>query len=225
MRLIFGIVAALFAVGPLATQDRPAWTDTFTTRLEALALMQTLNAQLLASRSSTATLETWCGAHHLADPARIVADAVAGAPIAPAPEQMQRLDVSRADEVKYRHVRLRCGTRILSDADNWYVPSRLTDEMNRLLDTTDTPFGRAVAPLDPYRRTFSVTLLWAPLPEGWERAPVAPRQMPSRPLDVPAVMFEHRAILYTGDHRPFSEVRERYQRDALAFALPAASRP
>jgi len=225
MRLRSGIVAALFAIIPLTAQERPAWTDTFTTRLEALALMQTLNAQLLASRSSTTTLETWCGVHHLAEPARIVADAVAGAAVAPAPEQLQRLEVGRPEEVKYRHVRLRCGTRVLSEADNWYVPSRLTDEMNRLLETTDTPFGRAVAPLEPYRRTFSVTLLWAPLPDGWEHAAAAPRETPARSLDVPVVLFEHRAVLYTRNHRPFSEVRERYQRDALAFALPAASRP
>ena len=224
MRLKIGIVAVLFAVVPLAAQERPAWTDTFTTRLEALALMQTLNARLLASRSSTMTLETWCGDHHLADPARIVADAVPGAPIVPAPEQLQRLDVGRAEEVKYRHVRLRCGTRVLSEADNWYVPARLTDEMNRLLETTDTPFGRAVAPLEPYRRTFSVTLTWAPLPAGWERGAVAPDATPARALDVPTVIFEHRAVLYTRSHRPFSEVREQYQRDALAFALPDVAR-
>ena len=70
-----------------------------------------------------------------------------------------------------------------------------------------------------------MTLLWAPLPDGWEDAAAAPRETPAHSLDVPAVLFEHRAVLYTRNHRPFSEVRERYQRDALAFALPAASRP
>ena len=32
------------------------------------------------------------------------------------------------EPVAYRHVRLRCGDHVLSEADNWYVPSRLTPE-------------------------------------------------------------------------------------------------
>jgi len=71
---VLGIVLA--AATSLAAQDAPRWPDTFTARVEALALMQTLSADVLASRSATATLETWCGDHHLADPARIVADRV-----------------------------------------------------------------------------------------------------------------------------------------------------
>jgi hypothetical protein len=51
-------------------------------------------------------------------------------------------------------VQLWCGDRLLSEADNWYVPSRLTPAMNTALETTDTPFGKAVQELKPYRRTF-----------------------------------------------------------------------
>jgi hypothetical protein len=36
------------------------------------------------------------------------------------------------------------GNYILSEADNWYVPSRLTPEMNQALETTKFAFGRAV---------------------------------------------------------------------------------
>jgi hypothetical protein len=39
-------------------------------RLEALALMQTLNANILASRSSTLSLEQWCRDHKLASTRR-----------------------------------------------------------------------------------------------------------------------------------------------------------
>ena len=46
-----------------------------------------------------------------------------------------------------------CGSVVLSEADNWYVPSRLTPEMNRLLDTTDAPFGRVVQAVHFRRRT------------------------------------------------------------------------
>lgn len=79
--------------------------------------------------------------------------------------------------------------------------------MNRALETSDVPFGRVVRPLEPYRRTFVAKILWSPL-----SAPTA-----AAALDVPKELFEHRAVLYTKDHLPFSEVDEIYQHDALDF--------
>jgi hypothetical protein len=211
------IAAALVALVPLHAQEPSVWPDTFTARLEALALIQTLNAEILGSRSATQTLENWCRDHRLAREPRILARMVTGVNKTPTPEQRQRLEVTGQDEVKYRRVQLRCGDRVLSEADNWYVPARLTPEMNRLLETTDTPFGKAVESLTPYRQTFAVTLLWAPLPDGWEREPSTIPEGTSRALAIPAALFEHRAILYTRDHKPFSEVSEVYQRQILAF--------
>jgi hypothetical protein len=43
----------------------PPWQDRFTVRLEALALLQTLNADLLSHDSATLTLDRWCAAHRL----------------------------------------------------------------------------------------------------------------------------------------------------------------
>jgi hypothetical protein len=37
-------------------------------------------------------------------------------------------------------------------------------------------------------------------------------------LAIPDALFEHRAVLYTRDHKPFAEVREVYQRQILASA-------
>ena len=126
-----------------------------------------------------------------------------------ATEQRQHLQVTERDPVTYRHVQLRCGDRVLSEADNWYVPGRLTAEMNRLLETTDTPFGRAVQSLEPYRQTFSATLLWSPLPEGWERASSTLPAATNHALVAPDKLFEHRAILYTREHVPFVGSHER----------------
>jgi hypothetical protein len=154
----------------------------------------------------------------MADEAKIVARRVSAPRKEPSSEQLQRLDVRDASEVRYRRVELRCGAHVLSEADNWYVPARLTPEMNTLLETTETPFGRAVQPLHPYRRTVAVTSLWTPLPRGWEQ-----RKRPRfgscrrRLLAIPKAVFEHRAVLYTSDHVPFSEVVETYQGDLLAF--------
>jgi hypothetical protein len=70
----------------------------------------------------------------MATPARIIAERVKDADKQATAEQLQLLGVSPSVAVRYRRVRLRCGAYVLSEADNWYVPARLTDDMNRLLD-------------------------------------------------------------------------------------------
>jgi len=89
------------------------------------------------------------------------------------PEQRRRLHVGPEVEVTYRHVELTCGEHVLVEAENWYVPSRVGPDINHLLITTDTPFGRAVRDLKPARENFSVEMFWKPLPDGWELAPPA----------------------------------------------------
>jgi len=201
---------------PVAAQRRPEWRDTFESRVAILALLQSLNAEILAGSSATRTLEQWCGEHRMAGDPRIVAVRVADVRKEPSVEQLQRLGVRDASELQYRRVELRCGTHVLSKADNWYVPARLTPEMNALLETTDTPFGKAVQPLRPYRRTVAVTQLWTPLPRGWEQQK-RPRCRWRRTLTIPQDVFQHRAVLYTAEHLPFSEVVETYQSEVLAF--------
>jgi len=200
----------------------PAWPDTFVARVEALALIQSLNADLLSSESATRSLEKWCGEHGLAEPPRIIAHRVDGAAKPPSAEQRKRLKVGDEEAVRYRRVQLRCGEHILSEAENWYVPSRLSAEANRLLDTTETPFGVVARPIKPYRRTFAVKMLWSPLPDGWAHRTNGshPPDGPPATLVIPSALFEHRAVLYTPEHLPFSEVYEVYQRQILAFPPP-----
>jgi len=217
------LVAAtlIAAAAPLAhAQPPPTWPDTFVTRLGALALIQTLNADILGSRSATLTLENWCREHRLAAEPRITARLLTGVDQPLSAEQRQRLQMTN-EEATYRRVELRCGSRVLSEAENWYVPSRLTAEMNRVLETTDTPFGRAVQSLEPYRQTFDVRVLWSPLADGWERtSDQRPPCAAAGALAIPDALFEHRAILYTREHKPFSEVHEVYQRQLLSFPPP-----
>lgn len=216
MRVAVALLVLLLAsLAPAVAAAQQRWPDTYESRLEILALLETLNAELLAGTSATRTLETWCGDHHMALQPAVVAVRV---PASKEPDAavLQRLGVQSASEVGYRRVELRCGTHVLSEADNWYVPSRLTPEMNALLTTTEMPFGKAVQALHPYRRTISVTTLWSPLPRGWEQQP-HPRSHPRRTLALPAYVFEHRALLLTAENLPFSEVVETYRSDVLAF--------
>ena len=202
-----------------ATSHVP-WPDTFVARVEVLALLQTLNADLLSHDSATLTLERWCDSHRLATPARVVAARVPGVDKAPTPQQREDLHIADDERVRYRHVRLMCGTLVLSEADNWYVPGRLTPDMNKILDSTDAPFGKVVQALHFQRHTLSSTLLWSPLPEGWEMGSNTAIQ-PAAVLHIPASILEHRAVLTLPDGTPFSEVVETYTGNVLDFSPPS----
>jgi chorismate-pyruvate lyase len=192
-------------------------------RLEAALLLQTLNAALLSQDSATATLQRWCDVHHLASPAHITAERVRGTDQPLTPTQREQLQLTATDEVRYRKVRLLCGGIVLSEADNWYVPARLTPQMNRQLETTDTPFGVVVQPLHFQRHTLSAELLWQPLPAGWEMTP--PAGEGAGKLCFPAHVLQHRAVLRLPDGTPISEVVETYSSNLFAIARFAPLTP
>jgi hypothetical protein len=207
-----------------------AWPDTFVVRLEALALLQTLNADLLTHDSATQTLGQWCADHRLAAEPKIVAQRVRSAAPAASAALRRDLRVAPGEQLRFRHVRLLCGSLLLSEADNWYVPGRLSAAMNAQLETSDVPFGVVVRALHFQRHTLTARLLWQPLAPGWEmgkagasqsaaydRAGAAPG---AETLAVPASVLEHRALLALPDGTPISEVVETYSRNVLAFPLP-----
>jgi chorismate-pyruvate lyase len=200
LRLTAALPVLLMTAIASAAEPAP-WPDNFVGRLEALALLESLNADLLAHDSATLTIERWCAEHRLANPARIVAERVSDAAKPASAEVREALDVKPDEPLGYRRVQLKCGDHVLSEADNWYVPARLTPEMNHALETTDTPFGKAVAALHFRRHTLSADLLWRPLP-------------------IPDHVLEHRAVLSTPDGEPFSEVVETYTGEVLAFPPP-----
>lgn len=205
---------------PSRTREPPqdlAWPDSFTARLAAAALLQKLNAELLSNASATLTLDRWCSDHGLApDGTSIVAERVADVEKRPEPAVRAALGLEPEERVRYRCVRLRCGDRVFSQADNWYRPGFLTRDMEERLDTTDTSFGRVVQPLRFVRHTLAARTLWHPLPEGWEMGAELPAPG-NAPLVMPPFVLEHRAILALPDGRPFSALVETYTSDVLAF--------
>ncbi len=199
------------------------WLDTALARTEAPALLlQTLNADLLSHDSATLTLERWCGAYGMASPAKVTAERVRGPAHALPADLRAQLGIGADAPVAYRRVALRCGGRTLSEAENGYVPARLTAAMNRTLETPDVAFGKVVQPLHFRRHTLSAELLWSPLPAGWERAATLPADR-SGPLAMPHRLLPHRAMLLDGDGRPYSALIETYAEQVLAFDPPRAS--
>lgn len=220
--VLIGAGAGLSATG--AAAGAPHWPDGFLSRVEALALIQTLNASLLSSRSATATLEKWCADHRMSADPKVVARRAPGVDKAPSAETKERLGLGPGEAVAYRRVELTCGGHVLSEADNWYVPGRLTPDMNRALETTETPFGKVVAPLHPFRRTIEMKMRWSPLPEGWELGAAPQFGRDGGALAFPRALFEHTAVLYATDQKPFSEVHETYTSEALAFEPGGATK-
>ena len=180
--------------------------------LRAQALLATLNAELLSRDSATATLQRWCELRGLAPGQPIVARRQAGPPVEPGPEVLAALGAAPGEAIRHRRVSLTCGAHVLSIADNWYRPSRLTPEMNRALADTETPFGVVVAPLGFRRRTLSVDVLFQPLPEGWEAGGDIPAGSPA----IPDHILRHRAVLTDASGAPFSVVEETYTSAAIA---------
>lgn len=159
----------------------------------AMDLLDQLNAELLTSHSATVTLEQWCAALGLADPATVRAELDRTPAPAPSRELLDRLEVERPSEVEHRRVRLLCGPHVLSIAANWYVPARLTPAMNDALAHGSSPFGRVILPLAPIRQNLSVAL---PPFEGGH---------------VSGTVLRHRALVFDKDRRPLAEVTESYQ--------------
>ncbi|VTZ20945.1 conserved hypothetical protein [Methylocella tundrae] len=187
-------------------------------RQRAFALLEALNARLLASHSATATLEQWC-AETSDNFSAIRAKRICGADKPASREQRQRLQLGADEIVVYRRVELACGERVLSEAENWYVPSRLNADINRVLEDSDTPFGRAVTGLNPIRKTFAVEIFWRP---DCGKPATASDRPGARP-GIPERLFQHRALVYGEDGLPFSEVNETYTREILAFGPLAPS--
>ncbi|GAN93929.1 hypothetical protein Gbth_041_025 [Gluconobacter thailandicus F149-1 = NBRC 100600] len=152
------------------------------------AAVRALNDRLERHPSATAVLQEHCGL-----PIRVVR--------LPAQEQpsgdiLLLLDVQKADQIRTRHVQLLCGDIPLSDAWNWYVPERLTADMNHVLETTDTPFGKAVADTHFHRQRLESHF----------------------PDPATGIVLENRAMLRrASDNAPISLVVEDY--------LPAALKP
>lgn len=155
-----------------------------------------LERMLASHDSATAALEQWCEQQGLANPAKVVAEQAPGQLVAEPADLRQLLAVGTGEVLGSRHVRLTCGGRLLSQAQNWYVPARMTTAMNAQLASTSTPFGKVAAPL------------------AFRRELIETRRGPGPDCPRGTVLFQ-RAILRLPDGRPLAHVLECYAASAL----------
>lgn len=195
----------------LVTAPLLARTDGFVVpdaaaRARAEAQLTQIDSAIRSADSATLTLEKWCAANHMADPPRVIVRKGRGSAMAANATERQQLRVSATEPLVYRRVLLMCGDHILSEAENWYVPSRLTPEMNEALKGSE-PFGKVVQPLMPTRQALGSERLWAPLKANdWTLARC------SQPA------FSHRALVLDGKGQPLALVTESYRVELLCGA-------
>jgi hypothetical protein len=119
--------------------------------------LDAFEATLARRDSATLALEDWCAAQRIAEPAVIRAHTLASSRPPSSRRALRHLGVSRNEPLALRNVHLSCGETVLSIAWNWYVPARLTSAMNEALRSSDTPFGKVVAPLHFRREPLATT--------------------------------------------------------------------
>jgi len=177
------------------------WTTAFLASEQAWAgphsALKRLLSDLRGPSSATQVLTERCSRLELASPPIIRAVRQSEVDIKPSAHTRALLRVSAGQTIRYRRVQLFCGDHLLSEADNWYVPDRLSADMNKLLDTTQTPFGTVVRPLDFHRRTLQVTT-----------------------LHDHAHVVRVSALLLSGTGAPFSLVVENYSRILVESTKP-----
>lgn len=222
--LVLALGVTVGIVWPRPVPPQPDPSGRLVTHLRLYAAHELFNSTVLASPSATATLTTWCSDHKLAEPAQIVAQPVPDASNPVNAEQRALLEVDAQEPIEYRNVRLRCGDQVLSVAENWYVPSRLTEQMRRELKETTKPFGQVIAPLNPSRSTLSAISVWAVLPHQWElKSSAELREYAlgnSQEIDYQAdrTILVHNAVVRRGaDRLPVSLVKENYKQALLAY--------
>ena len=113
---------------------------------------------LLTTFSFTAALQVWCEVRNLGegDLYSVIHDTADKPDL---PQVGADILKPRGDEtVRHRAITLTRGDVPLLDADNWYIPDRLPVRARMLLDTTDTPFGKALEGSLQNRETFQTLL-------------------------------------------------------------------
>ncbi len=178
------------------------------------ASVRELSDHLLQAASATRALHTWCAARSLsAGPITVVKQALAQPPY-PDDDLLDELRPERHERIAYRRVRLVRGPLVLSEADNWFVPDRLPPQVREVLETTDVPFGTAIAQLQPSRRTYFVRFA--------ELSAVTETGAGDRLFGLSPAMtiLEHKAVVLDRNRRPLSVVAERYRAALLGGIEP-----
>jgi len=214
--------ASTGAAAPTAstTPTSASWPTDVMARLEATALLQSLNVELLTSDSEQQTLGRWCSSHGLVSNPQISIERVLDAEERPTEAQRKMLATSAKEPIRHRKVQVLCGATVLLEADDWYLPSRVSAQVNALIESTALPFE--TAQIGHFRRRIvSATILWPQLPELWGLGTEESATESQAMRPPPARVLTHHVLVTLPDGTPFGEAKENYMRSVLAFPCPS----
>ncbi len=192
-----------------------------TTRSTTYALVRDLSTRLITGATATETLLAWCEEHGLSQGPITVECHQQHIPSAVPDEVRAALDLTAGETVHYRQVRLMRGSLALATAENWFVPQRLTADMNEVLNQTEVPFGTVIAPLRPFRRTLAAHL--QPLTTDPAEDLLRARGSAHQPR--PEVILEHIAVILSGSGTALALVKEHYFSELVSFASAPSPSP
>lgn len=115
-----------------------------------------LMQRIASADSMTECLRDWCDAFAIGSGTLRVVHATASGTIPANLHTRAALNLQPGETIRHRRIKLVYGDTELLEADNWYVPERLTEMANTLLEDTDTPFGIAISQHSQTRQTLSV---------------------------------------------------------------------
>ncbi|NIX77022.1 hypothetical protein [Microvirga terricola] len=170
--------------------------------VERDALIRELSERIVQAKTATASLLDWCEEHGLSDGPIIARRLQDDRTLSARDLSLPALGAMSEELIRHRRVELARGDLPLVTADNWFLPSRLSAQMNEALDGTDLPFGAVIAPLDPARRNFAIHFNDPGDGEAWG----------------PDTILEHQAVVIDGKGRPLAVVRERFQAALISFS-------
>jgi hypothetical protein len=191
----------------------------FTTPADMLPLprireeLARFEAALRGSGSATGVLTRWIAERTGGADVRLTAHVRSTVPDALSPAMLERLEVGDAGNVAYRRVWLAYAGRVFSIAENWYVPDRLSPEMNERLATDAAPFGTVVEPLMPVRETLFSQCLWPSDEIGGEGSRRDGGELASTLVRLPPTVLRHAALVRARTGEPICEVSELYTRN------------
>lgn len=165
-------------------------------RAEAASALRDLSDSIPGAETSFEALERWCEAHHLASAPITFEKSGQGDGRYPYRIALYALALRPEECLQTRRTLVCHGDRLLCEAADWYVPSRLPPYIRIALQAASIPFGVAVRRLSRSRRTMSVQIVDSP--------------------SAPAAVLEHDAVLLDSKSVPLGLVCERYYAPPLS---------
>uniref|UniRef100_Q07PK7 Uncharacterized protein n=1 Tax=Rhodopseudomonas palustris (strain BisA53) TaxID=316055 RepID=Q07PK7_RHOP5 len=163
--------------------------------------------------TATAALIAWCRERRPDDAEALTVAVLCDCPADPA-DYDGPLRLGAGETLQYRRVRLNWGDLVISEAENFYVPQRLPEQMRAELHEGAKPFGAVVADLSPQRTTLAL-LTNDDLSRGGAAAAHCRAQLAAGGFAPAEAYALHLTALMSAAGVELAELREHYPRELL----------